>query len=573
MKVSINQTTYSGKTDSHGVPNTYGDCDSNCDSKESISYCNNNQILWTWRTCKSGCPNQPCCSNVYKGDCPIFGYYPYISTSTGAITVDPSKSSPHPTDGKTMGSRSISCSYNLSDFSNTQIVKDYAAKMTTNDPNYNDIIMPYFCSLNADSKPSWAASQEPVSKFHSTGEDSTLCSDWCRHNQTDCNRLKNDWCDNEGNQYATECKCLNRSENENINDFESDIVSPFSINPGCWYEPCQDSSRYLLDSNIYPSNDSRCSSACTLINSKVNDLNYDYSNVESSVSCDLSPNRQQKCADNDYTSLINESISLNEFQSEENKQLVRDKIKFYETSVCAGGTVYLPEVLSTWVKQVPVLTAYPIYKSDGTVNNYISTSASDIDEALNILHQMFSPNNAVCHTGYTVNIDPYGGTSGTRTLVNEKYATCNSNYEEAMSTPLPDGTCPNQRYLYDFYTGESSYVDATPYLNDCISNPSYVDYTIDDDDNDNGDDEEDDNDNEENGDDENNGNGDIPDDNIPIDNIPDDNGDEDTDSSSNIGLIIGGIALIGILGLAGGITYYYFTREGKVIKSEQPQLI
>lgn len=234
------------------------------------------------------------CSAPNTSSCPTLGTY----TAEMAFFSDPSKQVP----GQSI---TASCLYptvlNYSGIlNNYQVFQDYYTKVVQ--PNQNGtggafvdeggykLLGQNFCNSPASSSlgncPNGVDGKqmEGCSRFVVSGPEGALCRQWCSDNPDVCDSTKSAYCQTHN---TDDCTCLNRSSNDVYKG-----IYPSQQPQGsdvCWFTPCQNSSEYVVTSNLNPSN-FNCTGVCQAASAAAAKSSIPQSQYAPYVSCSTAPN-------------------------------------------------------------------------------------------------------------------------------------------------------------------------------------------------------------------------------------------------------------------------------------------
>jgi hypothetical protein len=180
-----------------------GNCD--CNVCSTPGACNVTEWQYGTQKCCSGfCPPLPQCSQPDPSVCPVF-------------------SSGGPQSVQFSAAPTVQCSYSPSQFTNLPDVQKYSS-LYGQDTNYNQVIMPAFCSQRT------AAG---VSRMVDTGPEGTLCKPWAGSNKKMAQTVQATYC--QQNPTDPACACYNRSKDPGYQALKQ--YAP--ADDRCWYAPCQ----------------------------------------------------------------------------------------------------------------------------------------------------------------------------------------------------------------------------------------------------------------------------------------------------------------------------------------------
>lgn len=252
----------------------FGHCDFNTD----VVPCNPGDIIQDNNgvSCVSGfCTRQNACYSLNPNICPVLN---------GLVTGTASWAS----NLNLFGAAPVNCSYPSSAFNNIANVSAFINTFGANS-SYVNTIMPNFCiqqsttciifpELPGAPIPSTSLIQpggtfaslipqnQPIpgcSNFNDSGTAGQLCRQWAAANVPLADNAYNNYCD----IYDTpDCSCVNRRLNTVYESIKTSGLS--NVNDNCWYLPCQDTSQYLVPSNI--SSQSCPSAICQQVQAAIN---------------------------------------------------------------------------------------------------------------------------------------------------------------------------------------------------------------------------------------------------------------------------------------------------------------
>jgi hypothetical protein len=226
---------------------------------------------WSYsnRVCLAGQgPMQYNCSTIDTGLCPNIGNRPHMSTFSNPPNV--------------------TCTYDIASFQTPNDVNVWIATWGK-DYNYNNTIMPYFCSrlsTNCPIDPLMSQKMNKCTQFASTDSSGSLCRDWAKNHPVVADSTMANAC----LQYDTaDCLCEDRQRDPLYVDIERRL--PAGIPDSCWWRPCTLPKIYAMNSNndidaVCPAD--ICNTVRNII--KTNGLNKKYSSVEleEKIACSIS---------------------------------------------------------------------------------------------------------------------------------------------------------------------------------------------------------------------------------------------------------------------------------------------
>ncbi len=172
-------------------------------------------------------PSQPVCSKVNSQACPRLGGH---SAKMSNFSQPPN----------------VACTYDVETFSTLPAVSDWIS-FYGKEEQYNEVIMPYFCSLKAtDSCPLSArgTTEAQCSRLRANNEGGLLCREWAALNPDLAEDAMMEYC--QKYPRSQDCGCIGRE-----NDPEYRALKQYAPeNDGCWYAPCTQSQNYLIPADL-----------------------------------------------------------------------------------------------------------------------------------------------------------------------------------------------------------------------------------------------------------------------------------------------------------------------------------
>ena len=188
---------------------------------------------------------------TYTSTCPDYSLCPVIGGISPQVQWDNNNPQCSIMNG---ANANLACLYPLATFQDEKNVAQYVSTFGEND-DYNDVILPYFCSSQVKATTSQQCPLDPFTDlpmtFCSQIVSNPRCGDWIRNqlnsgdqDQADnANNLLNNYCKNFN---TPDCDCINRQQNPVYQ-----VMATGSIYPDkCWWTPCKDTTQntYLVPS-------------------------------------------------------------------------------------------------------------------------------------------------------------------------------------------------------------------------------------------------------------------------------------------------------------------------------------
>jgi hypothetical protein len=184
----------------------------------------------------------------------------------------------------------VSCVYPLDAFNNVDAVNDYIGNFTLDNSDYNQVLMPAFCSQQVGTcplDPITGDSQTGCSRFTSTEDDGTICRAWAglaaNKQWADASMIQ--YCRNNPN--GSECGCINRNSNPVYNSLK--VGNPY--NDGCWWIPCANIQNFLVPSDLQISAEASAACPqyiCEQVVNIYNNSDLSGENISQYINCDFS---------------------------------------------------------------------------------------------------------------------------------------------------------------------------------------------------------------------------------------------------------------------------------------------
>lgn len=175
----------------------------------------------------------------------------------------------------------VDCYYPINIFSSAQAVVDYRNNFgTTND--YNNAIMPYFCSQNSTSCPTGLNTCSNFLSTENNGLNAQICNTWAASFPELADGVKRSYCLSRPNR--DDCKCLNRSSDPVYRSVKS--LGLGSLNDRCWYVNCAVTTQLVTSdiSNQICNTEQICQNIVDILNNNGVDIN---SQIQQTINCRL----------------------------------------------------------------------------------------------------------------------------------------------------------------------------------------------------------------------------------------------------------------------------------------------
>lgn len=175
----------------------------------------------------------------------------------------------------------LQCTYDSSFITTSRQVNEYIEAFGR-DENYENEIMPSFCSLQTSSCPTDITTGNPMSScsnFVETGESGTLCREWVNCVGSNSDLVKQNYCMNNN---TPDCKCLNRNTNSLYTSLSSSLPN---IPDSCWWTPCADTFPYLVTTDLL--NPTCPSNTCTQVNNAIRSSSVPIGNNAGFINCPI----------------------------------------------------------------------------------------------------------------------------------------------------------------------------------------------------------------------------------------------------------------------------------------------
>lgn len=209
--------------------NTYepGLCQIGCNLKTPIAKCSPDDWTVRMRNCGATCPKQPICSKADPSVCPNFN-----NQGANNVSFD--------------GPPNLSCSYDVSQFKNTDDIIRWTVIMGK-DEQYNNKIMPEFCSTKTSEgcpRNEQGIIPTTCSILRANSQGGKLCQEWAKDNPRLAEQAARKYCQMHN---TFECGCLNRGQDLEYRAFKQYVPN---IPDGCWYRPCMNFNHNFIPADL-----------------------------------------------------------------------------------------------------------------------------------------------------------------------------------------------------------------------------------------------------------------------------------------------------------------------------------
>lgn len=238
------------------------------------------------------------CSSINPEVCPLInGTPPYDVNWRGAPTQSVEFTFGQVSSiGPQIYDPSVGCSYStdqfqdyadIQTFSNTFITGPEASDPTQAKFVLDTAILPEFCLQDSFDcpydplRPGEKIRLNRCSRFISVDREGEYCRQWSAQEPELSDEVKTAYCQQPVNAETSECACVNRTDNDIYQTLKVGVNAP----DFCWYNPCANSSQYLVPSTIVPVDS--CPDVCGVIVNTYNNTgaNLDFSEAEIFVNC------------------------------------------------------------------------------------------------------------------------------------------------------------------------------------------------------------------------------------------------------------------------------------------------
>lgn len=224
----------------------------------------------------------------YTSTCPDYSLCPVIGGISPQVQWD-SNSANSPCNIMQGKGGVLACLYPLATFQDEKNVAQYVSTFGENS-DYNNVILPYFCSSQVKSTTSQKCPLDPFTNlpmtFCSQIVSNDRCKNWIRDQIAEgasssqvnnANNILNNYC---ATYNTPDCDCLNRQQNPIYQAMATGSIYPDT----CWWTPCKDTTQniYLVptegleacnvDNTVY------CPSVNIVIGGNSQNLNFDPTN-------------------------------------------------------------------------------------------------------------------------------------------------------------------------------------------------------------------------------------------------------------------------------------------------------
>lgn len=175
----------------------------------------------------------------------------------------------------------VDCYYSINIFDQVQAVVDYRDNFGATD-DYNQFIMPYFCSQNSTMCPTGLSTCSSFLSTANNGLKAQLCNTWASSFPELADGVKRAYCLSRPSQ--DDCRCLNRSSDPVYRSVKS--LGLGSINDRCWYVNCAVTTQLITSeiSSEICNTEQICQNIVKILNNDGVDIN---SQIRQTINCKL----------------------------------------------------------------------------------------------------------------------------------------------------------------------------------------------------------------------------------------------------------------------------------------------